>query len=52
MKLSNNKGCNCRRTGCLKKYCVCFSEGLKCNEDCRCTECENFVKPRKKCFKD
>ena len=26
---------------CLKKYCVCFNVGAKCDELCRCKGCEN-----------
>ena len=27
---------------CLKKYCICFSAGIKCDKDkCRCTDCGN-----------
>eukprot|EP00986_Skeletonema_menzelii_P007902 scaffold3163_cov134-Skeletonema_menzelii.AAC.5 len=26
---------------CLKKYCVCFNAGLKCNELCQCKNCGN-----------
>lgn len=26
-KGSSAKGCNCRKTGCLKKYCECFNVG-------------------------
>lgn len=29
-KGSSIKGCNCRKTGCLKKYCECFNVGEKC----------------------
>jgi len=25
----------------LKKYCVCFNAGAKCDESCRCKNCEN-----------
>jgi len=28
---------------CLKKYCVCYNHGLKCNRDkCRCNNCANI----------
>lgn len=26
---------------CLKKYCVCFNAGIKCNESCQCRDCGN-----------
>jgi hypothetical protein len=38
----NNKGCNCKNSGCLKKYCVCYSGGFTCGEKCKCLKCSNF----------
>ncbi|EAR90536.1 tesmin TSO1-like CXC domain protein (macronuclear) [Tetrahymena thermophila SB210] len=35
------KGCNCRKTKCLKKYCECFNAGTYCNNMCKCDSCEN-----------
>ncbi|CAG9310454.1 unnamed protein product [Blepharisma stoltei] len=34
-------GCNCRRSGCLKKYCECYANGKSCNSSCRCDGCLN-----------
>ena len=28
--------CTCAKSGCNKKYCECYKEGLKCNIKCRC----------------
>lgn len=37
----HNKGCNCRRSHCLKNYCECHQFGVKCTDSCKCTECKN-----------
>jgi len=34
-------GCNCKKTRCLKKYCICFNGGSFCSDSCKCTMCEN-----------
>ena len=38
---TNDVGCICKKTKCLKKYCICFSAGFLCGERCRCRDCGN-----------
>lgn len=33
--------CNCKKTGCSKKYCECYKKGLKCGAGCNCHDCTN-----------
>jgi hypothetical protein len=43
----NNMGCNCKNSGCLKRYCECFSRMKYCDINCQCNNCYNNVKHEK-----
>ncbi|XP_045598060.1 uncharacterized protein [Procambarus clarkii] len=36
-----SKKCNCKRSGCLKKYCQCYEAGISCSTLCNCVGCMN-----------
>lgn len=38
---SAKKGCTCKKSNCLKKYCECYGKGEYCSPSCKCVECFN-----------
>eukprot|EP00941_MAST-03F_sp_MAST-3F-sp1_P006010 g6010.t1 len=39
---TQRKGCRCRNSKCLKKYCVCYAGKVKCQAElCQCVDCAN-----------
>ncbi|XP_014812971.1 PREDICTED: tesmin [Calidris pugnax] len=42
IKPHHNKGCNCKRSGCLKNYCQCFEAKIMCSSICKCIDCKNY----------
>ena len=47
MVKKNNVGCNCKNSGCLKRYCECFSRMKYCDINCQCKNCLNNISHEK-----
>jgi len=39
----HRKGCNCKKSKCLKKYCECYQAGIACGDHCKCDGCHNTL---------
>ncbi|KAK9075682.1 hypothetical protein SSX86_004010 [Deinandra increscens subsp. villosa] len=38
----HKRGCNCKKSMCVKKYCECYQANVGCSEGCRCEGCQNI----------
>ena len=38
---ASGKGCGCKQSGGVKKYCKCFQQGRMCGDKCECFDSKN-----------
>ena len=41
MSVVYNSSCTCKHSQCIRKYCVCYKKGNRCNLSCSCINCKN-----------